>query len=175
MGISLLTILSFCAGTLFANYYQQSSTTLQLSQSKSTLQAIDYQQIPHYQLQNNYIISQNIYTVNNLISIAQNRDIRNYVKKMAIFGYNDYWGERLNMLMTGNSQKNTALSHLNSYYTYEKNKYDNYTYYYNSLNSTTHWYNYIFNRPISVVYRFLAENSYDNIKNMNKIYSVILY
>lgn len=177
--ISFLIILPICIKMLFANYYptnNQISKILPLETSKTSLIYQQATQITN--IQNNYIYSQNTpYNAynNTILSIAQNRDIRNYVKKMAIFGYNYYWGARLDMLMTGLAQKNTALTHLNSYYTYEKNKYDTYTYQYTSLKSTTHWYNYLINTPISIVYRFLADKSYDNLENINKIYNVIVY
>lgn len=133
-----------------------------------------YQTTP--QIQNNYIIQQvPVYVRNTMLSIAQNRDIKNYVKGMALFGYNNYWGGKLDKLMTGQTQKNTAIAHLNSYYTYEKNKYDNYMYYYNSLESTTHWYNYIFNKPAALIYKALAKETLGDINDLNKIYNVIVY
>lgn len=178
--ISFLVILPICIKLLFANYYPPNNQAPQILPSDGNKTSLTYQQTAQVtNIQNNFIYSPNIaynaYNNNTILSIVQNRDIRYYVKRMAVFGYNSYWGTRLDMLMTGYAQKNTALTHLNSYYTYEKNKYDNYMYYYNSLKSTTHWYNYLINKPVSAVYRFLADESYDNLRNIDKIYKVIVY
>lgn len=180
--ISFLVILPICIKMLFANHYQQNNVTQQILPNQSNISLSSSQQLITAQtinIQNNYMLQQDfIYPTNSAnfpVSIAQNRDIKLYVKRMVIWGYNDYWARRLDMLMTGSRQKNTAMSHLGSYYTYEKNKYDTYTYHYVVSESTTHWYNYIVNKPITIIYRLLAADSYNNLINIRKIHDVIVY
>ena len=113
------------------------------------------------------------YTGPNIMTIEHNNNIKKYVNLMAMFGYSDYFGKKLDTLTETAYQQNTALNYLNYYLTSEQNKYNNYMYHYNSLTASTAWYNYIFYKPTAAIYKLLANETSGDIENLHMIYNTI--